>query len=74
MEADLFRAWQDHPVTALLFKYLEDKREDIKELWAHGSFNMATPYRSTIENASAQGACTLIDEILTLDSNIFEEG
>lgn len=68
-----FKEWKQHPVTKELFKYLQDKREELKEMWANGNFSGPSIEEMAIRSAGAQGAASVLEEILTLDSDSFKE-
>jgi hypothetical protein len=72
-QAEEFRRWQEDPVTEHLFKYLRGKKEDLKELWATGALTYPTMEETVIQNAAAQGAVSVLDQILTLEPSFLSE-
>ena len=68
-----FHQWLEHPVTEQLFRYLEKKRDELKEAWATGAFAAPTIEEMAIRNAAAQGAASVLEEVLTLDVTSFSE-
>jgi hypothetical protein len=68
-----FREWQQHPVTIRLFQYLRDRREDLKELWAGGGLSGPTIEETVIRNAAAQGATSILEDILSIENGSLNE-
>jgi hypothetical protein len=68
-----YNEWRDHPVTRQLFTYLKEKREELKELWATGGLAGPTLEEMAIKNAAAQGATSVLDDILSIDVDTFKE-
>lgn len=68
--------WRQHATTQKIFKYLIDKREDLKEAFASGF----TAYKSTdetvLKTAELIGQCNLLQEIIDISfsdiSNFYE--
>jgi len=67
VEREQFLAWREHPVTEALLTYLHNKREDLKEMWADGAFAAPSTDEMAIRNAAAQGAASVLDDLLNLD-------
>lgn len=67
LDKDQFQAWLDHPVTRDLFNFLRSKRDGLKEMWAGGGFAAPSIEEMVIRDAAAQSACSILQEILTLD-------
>lgn len=66
-----FHQWRAHPVTSLLFNFLDSRREELKEMWASGNFSAPSLDEMAIRNAAAQGASSILSDILNLDSDSF---
>lgn len=62
-----FQGWLDHPTTKLLWVFLRKRREELKEQWASGFFAGPSFDEMSIRNAAAQGAASVLEEILTVD-------
>lgn len=58
-------------MTILLFNFLRGKREDLKEMWATGGFAAPALDEMAIRNAAAQGAASVLEDILTIDAESF---
>jgi hypothetical protein len=73
LQKEEFRQWKEHPVTKQLFGYLWGKREELKEVWATGGLSAPTIEELAIRNASAVGAVSVLEEILSVDDTTFNE-
>lgn len=60
-------------MTVHLFEYLQDKRDDIVELWAAGGFDAPTMEESAMLNATGRGIVSALDQILTLEATFLSE-
>lgn len=68
-----FKEWQEHPVTKQLFRYFRDKRDELKELWATGGLAGPSYEETVIRNTAAQGATSVLEEILSIDVSSLNE-
>lgn len=68
-----FTEWKDHPVTRDFFKYLTSKKQELMDTWATGGLTGPSIEETVIRNAAAQGATSMIEEILTLDNDSLNE-
>lgn len=67
MTEDEFLGWRSNPHTKEIYKYLNEKREDIKELLASGNIPQENRERCI-------GLCQAYQDVLSLDfSNISKE-
>ena len=66
-DKELFQGWLDHPVTELLLTYLSRKKQDLMEDWADGRFAAPSLDEMAIRNAAAQGAVSILSDILNID-------
>lgn len=71
VEEHLFQEWKDHPVTALLLKWVSEKREELKDQWARGAFMGPTFNECAVRNAAAQGAASILDDLLNISYEEF---
>lgn len=67
LDKETFLSWKAHPVTELLLKWAESKREELKESWASGSFSAAFTTEMLVKNAAATGACSILADIINVD-------
>ena len=74
VDQEMFLAWRDHPITMLVMANLEQRRNDLKELWASGGLASPRMDEMAIKNAAAQGACSIIEDILGIDYVQLGEG
>ena len=63
-EQESFQAWKQHPVTKLLFQWLESQREEFKESWASAVFVNSHDVADVYQNAGAIAACSVIKQVL----------
>ena len=68
-----FQEWREHPITKQLFAYFADKRNELMELWASGGLAAPTVEECALRNAAAQGAASVLYDVLSLDSDSFSE-
>ena len=54
-----------------LLRYFKERREDLKELWATGGLMGPSMEETVIRNAAAQGAVSILEEMLNLDAQAF---
>lgn len=71
LEQELFLQWKEHPTTQALLKYLKSERDRMKEMWAGGAFAAPSIEEMAIRNAAAQGYCSALDDVLTIDEMTF---
>lgn len=71
LEQELFQAWKDHPTTQALLKHLQSERERMKEMWASGGFAAPSVEEMAIRSAAAQGYCSALDDVLSIDEITF---
>ena len=67
LDKEMFIQWKEHPVTIKVLAHLRERRDDLKEMWASG--NLASPNldEMAIKNAAAQGACSVLNDLLNID-------
>ena len=56
-------------MTKQLREWAKDKREDLKETWANGSFSAAFDVEMAVKNAGATGYCSAMKDLLDIDFN-----
>jgi len=54
-----------------LFQWASDKREELKDAWAGGAFMGPSIEECTIRNAAAQGAASILNDILNISYEEF---
>lgn len=58
-------------MTALLLKWVQERREGLMEKWASGGFMGPNIEECAIRNASALGAASILDDLLNISHEDF---
>jgi DNA-directed RNA polymerase specialized sigma24 family protein len=61
------RAWLMHPVTRAFASRLREQREEIKEMWACGTFVDDTEFKTAVKEAAAHRHCEVLKTLLELE-------
>jgi hypothetical protein len=69
----MFQDWQAHPISQLHKDLLEVWAERLKEQWAAGQFQHEDTYQTALANAQALGQVRLLQQLMELDHDSFEE-
>jgi hypothetical protein len=67
----MFKEWKSHPVTDLLLRWANEKKETLKEQWASGGFMGPSFDECVVRNAAAQGAISILDDLLNISYEEF---
>ena len=68
-----FLEWKKHPVTEKLYRLLEDRKKEIMEAWAAGSYTYLNSDGTSQKNAEALGMIRAVMDILTLEAGDLDE-
>lgn len=71
---EAFQGWKADPVTQDYYKLLREWRAALMEQWAAGQFNSDEPTVTHAANCGAVGEVRLLQKLLELDLEQFEEG
>ncbi len=63
-----FLEWKKHPVTEKLYRLLEDRKGEIMEAWAAGSYTYLNSDGTSQKNAEALGMIRAIMEIIDIEA------
>jgi len=68
-----FHQWKQHPVTKDFFAFLAEQINNKAKDWAEGQFNGSDLHSFVAQNATAQGAVTVMRDLVTLEfKDIYE--
>ena len=65
--------WLHHPVTEAFQEFLRKWRESLQSQWAAGQFQVDNPEHTAAMNAGALGQIVMINHMLDLEYERFEE-
>ena len=74
VEEQDYKDWLSLPVTRLYLQLLRAWKESIKDQWAKGNFEDNTIEGTAQMNASARGSVAILDQLLEMDYEQFNEG
>lgn len=59
--------WLSHPVTREVLRALRQRREELKESWARGSFTLESIEASALKNAEKIGEVNQLSDFIEMD-------
>ena len=73
MTEQAWAEWKQHPVTVLLFRYLEKERQRVIDGWTGGIYEGRSGDETLQVNAKAIGAVQCLDALLKIEEDDLEQ-